>query len=134
MRDVSREISDQAFIAQFENLTLDPVYFDHVGHLRLTWLYLNQYALDVSIQKVCKGINAYATHLGAPDKFHVTITQAMVRLVAARMQPQERSWQYFLANNQDIVENALSVLCRDYTKERLLSEEARHVWLEPDLV
>ena len=39
-------ISHQQFLEQFENQTLDPNYFDHRGHIRLAWLYLNDATFD----------------------------------------------------------------------------------------
>ncbi len=79
-------LNDATFIAQFENQTLSSAHFNHIGHLRLAWLYLERYPLEQAISLVCGGIKAYAESLGASTKFHFTITNAIVRIMAMRMQ------------------------------------------------
>jgi len=127
-------ISDKVFIEQFENLTLDEVYFNHEGHLRAAWLYLNRYDLDQAIDVFSLRIKAYAENLGAKDKFHVTITNSMMRIIAQRFKHSDAlSWQLFLDENPDLRENAMELLCQHYSKQRLMSEQARTSLLMPDL-
>ena len=78
-------INDSDFLQQFEDHTLDPSHFDHLGHLRLAWLYLNRYELELAIDKVTNGISGYAASLGATDKFQHTLTEALVRNMADRI-------------------------------------------------
>lgn len=77
-------LSDEDFFSQFEALTLDPVHFTHLGHLRLGWLYLERYDTASAIDRACKGIKAYAESLGASTKFNLTMTNAFIRIIAAR--------------------------------------------------
>lgn len=74
-------LPDNEFLKQFEAKKLPPEEFTHTGHLRLAWLYINQYELDTAIDKITHGIDAHASSLGAPDKFHYTITEALVRIM-----------------------------------------------------
>lgn len=128
----AKELSDNTFIEQFENQTLPPQHFDHLGHLRIAWLYLNRYSLEQAISRVCGGIKTYAESLGASTKFHFTITDAIVRIMAVRMKPhQDRS--AFLAANADLVDSAVTVLHQYYSKELLFSEQARQRVMAPDL-
>ena len=130
----NNELSDHKFIEQFESLTLDKQFFDHIGHMRLTWLYLNQYDLEKSILLVNKNIKAYAESLGAKDKFHFTITTALVRIIDKRLiLSQSFSWNKFLTNNYDLVDDAISVLLQYYTSELLFSDAARASFIEPDV-
>jgi hypothetical protein len=127
-------ISDEQFIKQFEDLTLDKDYFNHVGHLRISWLYLHKFELEIAISLVCNGIQYYATHLGAKQKFHLTITDSLVRIMAKRNnEKKSKSWLSFLAENNDLVEDSMAVLMQYFTKERLLSEQARMILISPDL-
>lgn len=125
-------LSDKQFIEQFEQLTLAPEHFDHLGHIRLAWLYLQQFELEQAVLKVCHGIKAYAKSLGATQKFHWTITDGLVRIMACRMDTGE-SWPQFLQNNPDLRENAFEVLLQYYSKETLDSDEARQSVMQPDL-
>jgi hypothetical protein len=127
-------LSDDTFIKQFEDLSLSPDYFNHIGHLRIAWLYLHQNDLEQAINKVCTGINAYAISLGATEKFHLTITDSIVRIMAGRINvDKNQSWPMFLESNQDLVEDALAVLCEYFSRSLLLSELARLSLVKPDL-
>lgn len=128
------ELNDQRFIKEIEDLSLDPIHFDHRGHLRLCWLYLTQYDLPTASARVADGIRRYATHLGATDKFHATLTEGFVLLVASRMDASETDWQQFLDNNPDLLEDAPALLARHYSEERLGCAEAHTQVLPPDLL
>ncbi|TQV81314.1 hypothetical protein FKG94_09480 [Exilibacterium tricleocarpae] len=127
-------LSDTAFIEQFENKTLDPAHFNHLGHLRLGWLYLNENKLDVAIERICRGIKAYAESLGASEKFHLTMTDAIMRIMARRIDAMaDKNWHLFLQQNPDIVEDFKSVLHNYYSKGVLSSTAARTSLISPDI-
>lgn len=129
------DIGDAEFIWQFENQTLDPKYFDHVGHLRLACLYLDDRPLDEAIEATCSGIKAYAESLGASMKFHRTITEALVRIIQERRidRATPENWRRFVEGNADIVEDCTAVLMTFYSEERLFGDEARTSYLQADL-
>ena len=127
-------LNDEAFLTQFENLTLDPIHFNHVGHLRIAWLYLNRHDVDTAVQLLCSRIQTYAESLGATTKFHLTITDALVRIMAQRMDGmREKRWKLFLDENRDLAEDALSVLYQYFSKDVLFSEAARISLVQPDI-
>lgn len=127
-------ISDACFVEQFENQTLDPKHFNHVGHLRLAWLYLMDDEVDLVIEKLSVGIKGYAESLGARQKFHLTITDAIIRLMAERIKRLEYpTWSQFLQQNRDLVEDASAVLHQYYSESLLSSEAARLNVLQPDI-
>ncbi|MCX4027199.1 hypothetical protein [Spartinivicinus marinus] len=126
-------LSDQDFIEQFEQQTLPTEYFNHVGHLRLAWLYLQQYELNAAINKTTTGIQAYANHLGVKDKFHHTITEALVHIIHHRtLAIVDSNFSDFLLANQDLVNNAKDVLGQYYSASVLFSAEAKKLFVEPD--
>jgi len=134
MNSSTDPLNDQTFLRQFEDKTLDPVYFDHLGHIRLAWLYLSDNELEVAIPLICRGIQEYAESLGAHNKFHLTMTDAIVRIIANRIRRMNyRSWHAFQQHNADLVNDFRSVLHRHYSEEKLLSEEARVSLLSPDI-
>ncbi len=129
-----KPISDNTFLTEFENLTLDPLYFNHLGHLRLAWLYLTSNGVETAVNKVCSGIQRYAQHLGATQKFHVTITDAMVRIMAKRMAfKAAENWQTFLQQNVDLVEDAQALLHQHYSVDILINDRSRLMLIQPDL-
>lgn len=126
-------LSDRQFIQEFEQLCLDPVYFNHIGHVRIAWLYLEQYQTHLAIEKIASGIKQYATALAAPEKFHMTMTKALVYIIAnRRQQSPNRSWQEFIQKNQDLISNAKELVSEYYSKQVIDSELARTQFVPPD--
>lgn len=128
------EMSDSEFLVQFENQTLPPEMFNHIAHIRLAWLYVRVLDVDTATEKTCAGLKAYAESLGAKDKFHLTISHALVRIIALRMNESHASdWPEFIAQNRDLVEDAIGVLCRYFSYDRLMSDKARVELVLPDI-
>ncbi len=128
-------LTDKAFLEQFENKTLAPVEFKHIGHLRIAWLYLKQADLVTAISKTCNGINQYAISLGITDKFHHTITEFIVRLMSQRVELQpELRFEQFIEKNADLVSDAYGIICQHYSQSLLNSDEAKITYCNPDLL
>ena len=131
---VNTPLDDATFVAQFEDLTLDPAYFSHLGHLRLAWLYLKSYDVETAVERVCQGIKRYAESLGAHEKFNLTLTDAFTRIMAERMgEKADGGLEDFLKGNSDLVGDAFAVLTEYFSKELLLSKQARISLVAPDL-
>jgi hypothetical protein len=127
-------LSDADFLAGFEACALPPAAFDHRGHLRLAWLRLQAAPLAEAVPAVCEGIRRFAAHLGVPEKYNHTLTEALVRLMA-RGGAQEPTVGFadFLAANPALVRDARGLLARHYSAARLESAAARERFLAPDL-
>jgi hypothetical protein len=112
-------MDDQEFLSSFESCTLPKEHFNHTGHVRLAWLYLERHAFDTAIVRTCDGIRAYATFLGAADKFHRTITVALMHLLRAH-------------GRDAVLADARALLALHYSPERLADPAAREHFLPPD--
>ena len=111
-------MTDQEFLTEFYALTLPPSAFGHAGHLRLAALNLRAYGTQAAVERTCAGIRAYAAHLGAADKFNWTVTEALVRLMAAA--------------GGTLDGDARVLLDRHYSPELLASAAARRAFAAPD--
>lgn len=128
-------MTDDEFLASFTACTLPPEQFSHAGHIRLAWIQLQRHDFDQAVDGTCRGIRAYATHLGAATKFHTTITVALMHLLrAAGAADRDVSWYQFVTANQDLVHNARVILARHYSSRWLDSQEARERFVAPDLL
>ncbi len=126
-------LDDSTYLARFDAAELGPEHFDHRGHLYMAWVHLARYDLEEANARVCTGVLRLATRFGVPGKFHHTISEALMRIVAQRLERGGRDdFDVFLAANPDLTENARGVLARHYSDERLNSPEARAGWLAPD--
>ncbi len=127
-------ISDKQLLEQFEALTLDPSELNHVSHLCIAWLYLSKFDLREAIEKIAIGTKEYAESLGVYDKFHRTVTEAIVRIVYKRMSKLGKTnFEVFLRYNDDLVDDLKSLLHCHYTEEVLASADARFNYLQPDI-
>mgnify|MGYP005989643207 CR=1 FL=1 len=128
-------LSDKEFLMLFENKTLHHKHFNHIGHIRIAWLYLSNNTIEQAIALTCVGINEYAESLGAKDKFHKTITTALVHIIYKRISSRAVSglcWHDFINRNSDLIDNALSILYQHFSKELLFSDLAKHEVVSPD--
>jgi hypothetical protein len=106
--------------------------FGHREHLELVWSYLGRYSIHAAGEAVAGAIRHVARRHGAPDKYHDTMTQAWVRLVAFhRAGSQALTFDEFLAENPGLLDRSL--LERHYTRDLLFSQSARATWIEPNI-
>lgn len=126
-------LDDEAFITAVTSCELSPSGFGHLQHLRLGWLHLRSAPLDTAIERTCSDIARFATHYGADDKFHRTMTEALLRLMAhGGAVDATQEWPCFLQRNPSLLNEARSVLERHYSPTLLASPEARRHFLPPD--
>jgi hypothetical protein len=129
------KLTDDEFVTAFENLSLGGESFGHRGHVRLAWIYLKRYPAHEALPLFAKGLRKFATHLGAADKYHETITWAYLALINERMaRGQESNWETFSAANADLFEWPGGALSRYYDPSTLESDLARRTFLLPDHV
>lgn len=128
-----KAMSDDAFLAAFLDCSMPAAGFDHHGHVRAAWLMLRRYPLDEAIDRTCDGIARLAAHLGAPGKYHRTLSAALMRLMAfGGAADSAISWEQFLKLNEQMMQNAKYVLAQHYSPELLATERARQECVAPD--
>jgi hypothetical protein len=129
----STELSDEVFLTQFESQILPKECFNHIGHLRLAYLYLQKLELPQAIDKTSQGIIDYADSLGVKDKFHATITYAIVSLMFVRQSESPTpNWQAFIELNEDMATQCMPLLETYFSSDLLMSEKAKNQRVAPD--
>jgi hypothetical protein len=128
-------MSDDEFVAGFENCTLPEGSFHHVDHVRMAYLYLCRYPALEALQRFSTSLLRFATAIGKPQLYHETITWAFLFLIRERMARAgyRQSWNEFAAGNADLLNWKENVLKKYYRAETLSSELARSTFLFPDL-
>jgi hypothetical protein len=119
-------MTDAEFLRAFEDTTLEP--FHHRDHLRVTFLYLRQFGETETHARLGPAILRYAAARDASQKYHETITQAWICLVAAASGTAD--FDAMLEAHPQLLDKNL--LGRYYSQELLQSAEARERWVEPD--
>ena len=79
-------MTDTEFARAFERLAVSPDDFNHRGHLRVAWVYLEEApSIAAASVKMARAIKRFAASVGKPDKYSAAITVSwMHRLAAAR--------------------------------------------------
>jgi len=126
-----KSMSDDQFLAAFLDCSMPPAGFDHLGHVRATWLLLQRRPLHDAIEDTCNGIARLAAHLGVPGKYNRTLSEALVILMA-HGGGATLAWPDFLAANGQLMDDARGLLARHYSDERLNSPAARKRFVPPD--
>ena len=96
--------------------------------------YLARHGVETATNRMRTGLMAYLTHHGIdPAKFHETMTTAWIHAVWHFMQRSApcQSADDLIARNPDLLD--AGIMLTHYSAARLFSEEARAVYIEPDL-
>jgi hypothetical protein len=127
-------LNDEEFVEAFESCRLPAAQFHHADHIRLAWIYLGRMSAPEAAERMAESIRRFAAHNGMPEKFHVTMTRAWARLVAAARErtPPTASFSEFVSAHPHLLDK--DSLLKHYSKDRLESPAARASWLEPNLI
>jgi hypothetical protein len=128
------DLSDAEFVDAMEGLTLANERFRHYDHLRLAWIFAREATLDAATERMVQAIRRFALHHGGSlDKYHDTMTRAYMRFVAAHIAetPDLRDFAAFAAAHAPLFDRRLPF--RYFSEALLMSSDARHHWVEPDL-
>jgi len=106
--------------------------FGHRQHVHLTWLAVREHGMSAAITLISDGIRRTARYAGAPQKYHATISEAWVRLVASHATDNADDFDAFALRYPALLDKRL--LARHYRSTTLASSVARQHWVEPDLV
>jgi hypothetical protein len=121
-------------LASFEACALPGADFHHADHVHVAWAYLQRLPLLEALPHFVTGLQRFAAHHGAPQRYHTTITLAYFFLIAERREQHSGgdTWEEFAAANPDLLRWKGGVLERRYSAETLASDLARRVFVLPD--
>ena len=126
-------------IADFQSCRLPHDAWTHLAHLRVGAWHVHHLGPETALATLRAGIrklnDSHGTVNSAQSGYHETITAAYVRLIDLFLAKFEASVS-FDERAAALVESPLSdrsILLRYWSRERLMSSEARRAWLEPDL-
>jgi len=127
-------MSDEEFVARFEDPSLPAESFHHADHVRMAFLYLCRYPVLEALDRFSTSLMRFAAAHGKPDRYHQTITWAFMFLIHERMarMGEARTWTEFAADNPDLLEWKENVLKKYYREETLASDLARRNFVLPD--
>ena len=126
-------MTDHEFLAAFMDCTLPNDRFHHRDHLRLAWLLVTRLGFEAGSAAVSEGIRRFAAANGHAAKYHETMTQFWVRVVAhtSQARPDIADFDSFLEEFPTLLDPSLPF--RHWRRETMFSPAARAGWIEPDI-
>jgi len=127
-------MSDDDFLASFENCTLAGTSFHHADHVRMAFLYLTRHPVLEAIERFSGCLARFAAAKGKPERYNETITWALLLLIRERMARAggPLNWTEFAAGNADLLSWENNILKKYYRDETLSSNLAKICFLFPD--
>jgi hypothetical protein len=131
------DIDDLA--ARFQSCTLRTEEWTHTAHLVVGLWHVSRYGADEALTRLRSGIRrlneSHGSVNSATSGYHETITAAYVQLLSQFLAgcPSEVPIADCVTQLLDGPLAAKDVLLTFYSRERLMSPEARAAWVEPDL-
>ena len=107
-------------------------------HLRVGWIHARRYGVDGAVERLrdcIQRLNETNGIVNGPDSgYHETITRAWVTLIASLDagddEPAVHSAE-FVERHPELLDQ--KILLRHFTRDRIMSREARASWVEPDM-
>ncbi len=135
-----RALDDQAFLQQFEDLTLPFAKWTHRAHVKVAYLYLRRFSLDEAIARMRTGIGRYNAANNVPQGpatgYNETTTQAFMRIIHAVMSeyesvfPTETADEFCDTHPQLLSKHILRLF---YSPDQRMHPDAETKFVEPAL-
>ncbi len=128
-------LTDQEFEEKFKGCTLNSIVFTHEAHLRLSYIYITKYGLDIAIKNLCEQILQFDQKFGDGTKFNKTVTIASAQILYHFINKSKASNFRALLDEFPVLKNDfLGLLKSHYTLDIFNSKKAKQEYLEPDLL
>ena len=124
-------MSDEELVQAFESGALEN--FPHESHVRVAWCYLRRDPILVALARFRASLQRFAAGKGKADRYHETMTIALLLLIADRRGDAGESWEEFAARNPDLLQWPCPTLTELYAAGVLDSARAREVFVLPDV-
>lgn len=126
-----------SLIRAFEECTLPKAQWTHLAHLTVAHHYLWHHSRDEATRRMRSGIQRYNLSQGNPTAYHETITLAWLAILARelrrrRVMGRAEVGEAVSARELATVYSDQDLLLEYYTRERLMSDEARAHWVSPN--
>jgi hypothetical protein len=124
----------ESFVRAFEDGSLPSSEWTHTRHLVMALWYVRRHRHDEAAKLIREGIQRYNQAKGNLTGYHETITRAWITVIEGFLSTRDRDLPSAVLAAELLREcSDKDYLLRFYSKERLLSDEARRGWVDPDL-
>ncbi|HEY9102257.1 hypothetical protein [Chitinimonas sp.] len=128
------------FLAELESGELPAYVFDHRGHVFAAWAAMRLHGVERGAMRFRQALRRYTEHLGAMDKYHVTLTEALLHLVAYHLPEVDEAagawreqWRVYQQRAGSLLHSSHAALAPYYSAALIDTADARRQFLLPDL-
>lgn len=123
----------ESVVRKFEACEFRKEDFTHTQHLTVAAWYLSQFPCEQALARMRSSLLRFTAHLGM-QAYHETITSFWLRLLACFL-GKANSTEPLLARINSILELFAdkNLLFHYYSRELVMSAQAKAEWVEPDL-
>ena len=126
--------SDFELQRRFIDCELNPSEFNHEAHIRLAWIYINNYGIKQAEKKIQIDLQKFVEFVGARDKYNKTLTIAAIKAVHHfMMKSKSKNFIDFIAEYPRLKYNFKELMACHYGFDIYNSDKAKIEYLEPDL-
>lgn len=131
------DVTEDQFLQAFESRAIPLEGWNHRAHLRMAVIYLLRHPFEEALHRVRSGIQAHNSANGVEDSptsgYHETITHAWLHILWAmiRQYGPSSSADDFLDAHPELSQK--TILRLFYSRERIMSAEAKRTFVQPDL-
>ena len=123
----------EALVRAFDDGSLPRSEWTHDSHLLVALWYLSRHPRDRATHLVREGIRRYNHLHGRDSAYHETITLAWLAVVARFLAGSDRAGPISVLAGMLLDDcGDKDHLLRYYSREALMSDEARRAWIPPD--
>lgn len=131
----ANKMENADFIQAFETEKFPAEKFNHTAHIKLAWIYLDQFGEETAIAKTCEAIKNFDQLHGDGTKYHITLTVAAVKAVHHfRQKSNATTFEEFIVEFPRLTSSFKELLLQHYGKEVIADPKAKTTYLEPDLL
>jgi hypothetical protein len=107
--------------------------FHHRDHLRLAWEHIRQLGEEEASREVTQAIRHMARKHDQSERYNETMTRFWLRAVAIGIARHPTlSFDALLESEPHLMDKVLPF--RHWSRERLMGDDAKAAWVEPDLI
>jgi hypothetical protein len=125
---------DPEFAAILPALSGPSGQFGHREHIGLAFWAVRRYGMPDAAERVCAWLQQLTAYQRTPQKYHHTVSRAWMEIVAHHVaaDPDCADFAAFTSRFPTLLDKR--ILTRHYRSATLASVQARHDWVEPDLL
>jgi len=126
------DLLDDPLVRAFEAARIDAATFRHREHLYVAWCYLRELPFEDASARYVRQLRQLTHALGAPQKFHATLTWAYLVLLHEAMERSPAAgFDMLMAQNPALLDHRTGAVSALYGRAVLDSEEARRRFVLP---